>query len=189
MRFCRPAAVLIRMSPPILSRRVAPCISATGISTGSSAPSLGSWHPAPAFGSMALYGFWTAHDHGDHGGYSQTFWSVAATLLPYRPKSAVPDLTARLAMAHQLVAALGWAKPPSPAQVLWPRERTVAAARVEPDIQVLGKRRGYPPAAGVPFDRAASASALQSSLESVKSLCPTFNRFRKDSETIFFDSL
>ncbi|WP_218068043.1 hypothetical protein, partial [Candidatus Thiosymbion oneisti] len=42
-------------------------------------------------------------------------------------------------------AALDLATPLSPAKALRPGESAVAAARVELDAQVLGKRRWYPP--------------------------------------------
>ncbi|WP_133513243.1 hypothetical protein [Candidatus Thiosymbion oneisti] len=56
----------------------------------------------------------------------------------------MPDPTAGLALAHRLAAALDLAMH----KALRPGESTVAAARVEPDAQVLGKRRWDPPSLG-----------------------------------------
>ncbi len=76
-------------------------------------------------------------------------WRAAAASPRYRLESAVPDMTAGSAMECPTAAALDLAT----YKALRPEESALAAARVEPDAQVSGKRCWYPPS--LRFDVAA----------------------------------
>jgi len=78
-------------------------------------------------------------------GEHRTFWSAAATLPQLLPESMVPDVIVGLTRDDLPTAALDLAMHRTQTKALRLGESAVAAARVEPDAQVPGKHRWYPP--------------------------------------------